>query len=471
MKILNAQNAGAIAVVMVNNVAGPPIVMGGSSTGITIPGVMISQSDGALIKPHLAEGVTVRLAANALVHPELTDQISDFSSRGPAAPNSLLKPEIAAPGFTITSVKVGGGTAPADMSGTSMAAPHVTGAAGLLRQLHPDWSTEEIKAALMNTARQTHDAGQNAYPESRTGAGRIQMDDAARVVVTAKAENSGGLVSLSLGALVLTNTYTTVRNIVLTNHGTTAMSYSVAVSNTVSENGVTVTALTNSITVPGHAAALVPIQYTANPLLFDRTPDLTTSNLISGSPRQFLYETSGEIWFLNSNLSIHVPYYANVRSASAFQTGLTNLTLAIGSNALTANIAVTGFSTHPAPLVSAFQLGLVSTNQLLPVPESSTDLLAIGAARFTSRWRQPGIGPVRLACWRSSIFRLIPTLTALRTSSFSTIRWLTARAATAMSLNRRSEDLFTDLSTAFPPLNGIQPLSIAASSSCPFRSQ
>ena len=129
-----------------------------------------------------------------------------------------------------------------------------------------------------------------------------------------------------------------------------------------------------------HAAALVPIQYTANPSLFDRTPDLTTSNLISGSPRQFLYETSGEVWFLNTNLSIHVPYYANVRSGSAFQTGLTNLTLAIGSNALTASIPVAGFSMHPQPLVSAFNLGLVSTNQFLPVPESSTDLLAIGAA-------------------------------------------------------------------------------------------
>jgi hypothetical protein len=379
-KILNAQSAGAIAVVMVNNVAGPPTVMGGSSTGITIPGVMISQSDGALIKAHLAEGVTVKLAATLFMHPELTDQIADFSSRGPAAPNSMLKPEISAPGFTITSVKVGGGTAPTDMSGTSMASPHIAGAAGLLRQLHPDWSTEEIKAALMNTARLTRDAGQNAYPESRAGAGRIQMDDAARVVVTAKAENSGGLVSLSLGALVLTNTYTTVRNIVLTNHGAAAVSYSVAVSNTVSENGVAITSLTNSVTVPGHASALVPIQYTANPLLFDRTPDLTTSNLINGSPRQFLYETSGEVWFLNTNLSIHVPYYANVRSAAALQSGLTNLTLTIGSNALTASISISGFSTHPQPLVSAFNLGLISANQLLPAPGNSTDLLAIGAA-------------------------------------------------------------------------------------------
>jgi hypothetical protein len=67
---------------------------------------------------------------------------------------------------------------------------------------------------------------------------------------------------------------------------------------------------------------------------------------------------------------------------------LTNLTLTLGSNVLTANIAVNGFSTHPAPLVSAFNLGLVSTNRLLPVPESSTDLLAIGAASDASQQSQ-----------------------------------------------------------------------------------
>ena len=50
MKVKNAQDAGAIAVIMVNNVAGSPIVMGGTDNTITIPAVMISDVDGLLLK-------------------------------------------------------------------------------------------------------------------------------------------------------------------------------------------------------------------------------------------------------------------------------------------------------------------------------------------------------------------------------------------------------------------------------------
>jgi len=52
-KVLNAQNAGAVAVIMVNNVAGAPITMGGTDNSITIPSIMISQADGNLIKAQL----------------------------------------------------------------------------------------------------------------------------------------------------------------------------------------------------------------------------------------------------------------------------------------------------------------------------------------------------------------------------------------------------------------------------------
>jgi subtilisin family serine protease len=378
-KIQRAQDAGAIGVIMVNNVAGAPTSMGGTSSTIHIPGVMISQADGQ--KLFQAGIASVRMAGDlGIAHPELRDQLADFSSRGPASPGSMLKPEIAAPGFTITSVKVGGGTLGTDMSGTSMAAPHVTGAAALLRQLHPDWSSEEIKAALMNTARATHDAGQNAYPESRTGAGRVQIDDAAKVTVTAKAENSGGLVSLSFGALILTNTYTESRNIILSNHSAGAVSYSVVVSNTVGENGVTLTAGITNVTVPANGSALVPVQFNADPLQFDRTADPTTTNLIGTRTRYVLYETSGEIWFQNTNLSVHVPYYANVRAASAFLAGLKSKTVPLASTPVTLTFPLGGFSTHPQPLVSAFQLGATSTNQFLTNANATADLLAVGAA-------------------------------------------------------------------------------------------
>ena len=382
-KVQRAQNAGAVAVIMVNNVPGVPIAMGGTpGYTVTIPGVMISQSDGALIKAQLGQNPVVRLAGDVLiVHPELADQLADSSSRGPASPANLLKPEIAAPGTSIFSAKAGSGAGGVSESGTSMAAPHIAGAAALLRQLHPDWSSEDIKAALMNTARQTRDGAGNAYPESRTGAGRVVVDDAARATVVAKAENSGGLVSMSFGALELAGPYVETRNVQLTNHGSSPVTYSFVVSNTVTENGCALTPLAGSVTVLAHGAALVPVQLTATPSLFDRTGDATTANSLNGLPRQLPFEVSGEIWFLNAQLSIHLPYYASVRAASSVHSEVTDLALPVTNTVVELAVPRGGASAHPQPLVSAFQLGATSANQNQSDPAlAAADLLAVGAA-------------------------------------------------------------------------------------------
>ncbi|MFD5747549.1 S8 family serine peptidase [Streptomyces sp. NPDC127033] len=86
------------------------------------------------------------------------DAIADFSSVGPAADGSL-KPDITAPGVDIVAAKAAEGTigTPAGdgyvaLSGTSMAAPHVAGAAAILAQRHPDWSGERLKRALTASA-------------------------------------------------------------------------------------------------------------------------------------------------------------------------------------------------------------------------------------------------------------------------------------------------------------------------------
>ena len=76
--------------------------------------------------------------------------IASFSSRGPAGPDWDLKPDLAAPGVSITSTWLN--DAYATLSGTSMAAPYVAGAAALLLEAHPDWGPERIKAVLMNGA-------------------------------------------------------------------------------------------------------------------------------------------------------------------------------------------------------------------------------------------------------------------------------------------------------------------------------
>lgn len=104
------------------------------------------------------------------------DAMAEFSSRGPAADGSL-KPDLTAPGVDIVAAKAAEGTEgdPAadgyvSMSGTSMATPHVTGAAAILAQRHPDWTGERLKAALTASAEPT--AGVSAFAQ---GTGRTDI--------------------------------------------------------------------------------------------------------------------------------------------------------------------------------------------------------------------------------------------------------------------------------------------------------
>ncbi len=174
-KVLNVEEAGAIAAVVFNNAPGAgPIVMGGDPI-VTIPAFMIGTADGLTIEAALLSGSTFTLdPANFIPTP---NQIVDFSSRGPRFVDSALKPDITAPGTSISAALIGSGTGAVDVSGTSMASPHIAGSAALLRELHPTWSVEEIKAVLMNTAT---DASPNGlpYPVSRMGAGIVQVDEA-----------------------------------------------------------------------------------------------------------------------------------------------------------------------------------------------------------------------------------------------------------------------------------------------------
>jgi Subtilase family len=105
-----------------------------------------------------------------------SDVLAGFSSRGPRVGDAAMKPDIAAPGVAIVAARATGTSIgnPIDdrytsVSGTSMAAPHVAGAAAILAQRKPAWTATELKPALMSTAQ---DAGFTVYEQ---GAGRVDV--------------------------------------------------------------------------------------------------------------------------------------------------------------------------------------------------------------------------------------------------------------------------------------------------------
>lgn len=181
-KINNAAAAGATAVVIYNNRAGAPAGMGGLES-TSIPSVMISQLDGEAILAGLSAGsnqVTISADIESINVPVSVDTMSDFSSRGPNGDAGSLKPDITAPGSNILS-----GVSPEDSdgaqyglsSGTSMASPHVAGAAAIMRQAYPDWSATDIKTALTSTSKhglhkEDYETPVDAFD---VGAGRLDL--------------------------------------------------------------------------------------------------------------------------------------------------------------------------------------------------------------------------------------------------------------------------------------------------------
>ncbi len=225
-KIRNAQNAGAVAVLVANNVAGDPVAMGsdGTPNQPTVPAYMVSVSDA----PALIAADTLSTTIGATLQYFLTtnaDIMAGFSSRGPTDVDFRVKPDVVAPGVNVlSSIPHTFCDAPpcfAFFQGTSMATPHLAGSAAVVRGLHPDWSAAEVRSAIVNTADQGVLKKYNKFNPLVTetnvnviGSGRENLLTAVGAIVSLDP------VSVSFGAVPLGGGQTKTFAVTLTNLST-----------------------------------------------------------------------------------------------------------------------------------------------------------------------------------------------------------------------------------------------------------
>ncbi|WP_101842384.1 S8 family serine peptidase [Halobacillus sp. Marseille-P3879] len=168
-KAQRAYQQGAEALIIMNN---SNTLLRGSIQGLDlpIPVAAVTKEEGEWL---LEKGVKNNQWVETITK-EAEHGIAPFSSRGPVTSSWSVKPDILAPGVNVVSTVPGGYQA---LQGTSMAAPHIAGAAALLKEAHPDWTPAEIKQSLMSTA-DLLQKQEEPLPPTEQGAGYVDTAQA-----------------------------------------------------------------------------------------------------------------------------------------------------------------------------------------------------------------------------------------------------------------------------------------------------
>ncbi|MEE4219053.1 MAG: S8 family serine peptidase, partial [Xanthomonadales bacterium] len=151
-----------------------------------LPATHIGRENGDILRTWLGSGSGHGAQLSGLTLVELdsvADQLSFSSSRGPAVEpvQDTLKPNVIAPGTAILAAGFSSSNSFLTLSGTSMASPHIAGAAALLKSVHPDWTANQLASAIEMTATQELAKDENGAPATtqQVGAGRPVLDQAA----------------------------------------------------------------------------------------------------------------------------------------------------------------------------------------------------------------------------------------------------------------------------------------------------
>lgn len=327
LKVANVKATGAAGAIVVNSLSTPPFAMG-LTAGVddALPAVMVGLSDGAALK-NLAGAFTFDGTFDGAVGtslPETPVLASGFTSRGGVLRGNsdrILKPNIAAPGNTITSAGAGTNDRGYTIGGTSMASPHVAGIAALLIQAHGRPQDADgvalIKQRLMSSA--TRDIAQSVtdtapfHSPQRVGSGLVDTVaalDARLVAYATEAPENGALSFGYPRQLFGTPAVQLVKTITLRNLSSASLLVNAAYVPRSSWPGAAVAVSPALLEVPalGEAQVQVALSVAAAQANLNVSGDPT---FVSAN-KSFLHEISGfaEFSFEGGSERIRVPVYA-----------------------------------------------------------------------------------------------------------------------------------------------------------------
>ncbi|NDJ59480.1 MAG: S8 family serine peptidase [Chloroflexi bacterium] len=317
----------------------------GSTTPNTFPCYSVSFGTGQIVEPNVSTGSMTGTAmvtfdptfTTTVTPPGLGDSVAASSSRGPRRQDISggIKPDVTAPGASITSVDALSGDGPLTIGGTSMAAPHIAGVAALLMSnpAYAGWTVPQLKALIMNTANNdvflVDSTSGPRIPVSRAGAGRVDVVDAFSNEVIAYNALAPELVSVSFGhveAVPGSGPQTYTRNIMVQNLSATDATYDLSFD-TYSDNSVAnFTVSPASINVPANSTAMFTVTLTVDipaagtpPANFADASLSPTQSIFAGpTPRHYLSEESGNAILTptsGATVPLRVPVYAAPRAA------------------------------------------------------------------------------------------------------------------------------------------------------------
>jgi hypothetical protein len=311
LKVDVAGDAGAIGMLLGLVAPGDAVSFSYGGGDNMIPTLVIIKAYADLIKANLAAPVNVTVSPASAI--PLVGSMASTSSRGPSISYQAIKPDIAAPGASVSAV-LGTGNGEAAFGGTSGAAPMVSGAVALLLDARPDLLPVEVKALLVNTGETeiyTNPAllpGELA-PITRIGGGEVRVDRAvaAMTIVGNKADYNP---SLSFGYQPIIGKQTFTKTVLVYNYTGKTRKYSIDPQFRFADDmtGAVKLSAPKSITVPGKSYKTFTFTLTVDA---KKLPDWTLNGGVDGGNGALLneHEFDGYIFVKDSLDNVHVPWH------------------------------------------------------------------------------------------------------------------------------------------------------------------